>query len=234
MRAQTVGASVARPGVCGRGGWRHPIIVLSTRSAMRSPTPTLSASRPFLRFPEQLAQSFLHAPWSTASLLSPTGCRQSSSRGGAGVRLPATARGRSPSRAHPRALRRRRSGLLAGTFNARGPAHEQPHTQTAGSHAASADRRGPPAGADPLTSRDHPPRCRARRRRCAEGDDRAAAQLGKPSAPKGWRSPSGSSPTPIGALYIPAGPGALRRLVRVATAAMGARDPSMHDFPIAV
>ena len=35
-------------------------------------------------------------------------------------------------------------------------------------------------------------------------------------------------------LYIPAGPGALRRLVRVATAAMGARDPSTHDFPIAV
>jgi hypothetical protein len=34
-------------------------------------------------------------------------------------------------------------------------------------------------------------------------------------------------------LYNPAEPGALRHLVRVATAAMGTRDPSTHDFPIA-
>jgi hypothetical protein len=37
-----------------------------------------------------------------------------------------------------------------------------------------------------------------------------------------------------GPLYNPAEPGALRCLVRVATAAMGARDPSTHEFPIAV
>jgi hypothetical protein len=35
-------------------------------------------------------------------------------------------------------------------------------------------------------------------------------------------------------LYSPAEPGELRRLVRVATAAMGTRDPSTHDFPIAL
>jgi hypothetical protein len=34
-------------------------------------------------------------------------------------------------------------------------------------------------------------------------------------------------------LYNRAEPGALRRLVRVATAAMGTRDPSTHEFPIA-
>jgi hypothetical protein len=33
-------------------------------------------------------------------------------------------------------------------------------------------------------------------------------------------------------LYNPAEPGALRRLVRAATAAMGTRDPSTHEFPI--
>jgi hypothetical protein len=35
-------------------------------------------------------------------------------------------------------------------------------------------------------------------------------------------------------LYNPAEPGALRRLVRVATAAMGTRDWPTHEFPIAV
>jgi hypothetical protein len=34
-------------------------------------------------------------------------------------------------------------------------------------------------------------------------------------------------------LYNRAEPGALRRLVRVATAAMGTRDPATHEFPIA-
>jgi hypothetical protein len=33
-------------------------------------------------------------------------------------------------------------------------------------------------------------------------------------------------------LYSPSEPGALRRLVRAATAAMGTRDPSTHEFPI--